>query len=56
MMTGIIVVSYHNAEGTRKYVVKQLSKLSDAYRVIVVAVDATKNMDAILLMIVNYYI
>ena len=42
MMTGIIVVSYHNAEGTRKYVVKQLSKLSDAYRVIVVAVDATK--------------
>ena len=42
MMTGIIVVSYHNAEGTRKYVVKQLSKLSDAYRVIVVAVDATE--------------
>ncbi|RJV06238.1 glycosyltransferase family 2 protein [Bacteroides sp. AF34-31BH] len=42
MMTGIIVVSYHNAEGTRKYVVKQLSKLSDTYRVIVVAVDATE--------------
>jgi len=40
MMTGIIIVSYHNAEGTHKYVLEQLSKLSDTYRVVVVAVDA----------------
>lgn len=42
MITGIIIVSYHNAEGTRKYVTEQISKLSDSYRIVVVAVDATE--------------
>lgn len=40
MMTGIVVVSFHNAEGTKKYVTEQLSQLTDEYRVIIVAVDA----------------
>lgn len=40
MITGIVVVSYHNAEDTSKYVTKQLVQLSDDYRVVVVAVDA----------------
>lgn len=40
MITGIVVVSYHNADGTSKYVTKQLMRLSDNYRVVVVAVDA----------------
>lgn len=40
MITGIVVVSYHNAEGTSGYVTEQLARLSDDYRVVVVAVDA----------------
>jgi predicted glycosyltransferase len=40
MITGIVVVSYHNAEGTSGYVTEQLTRLSDDYRVVVVAVDA----------------
>lgn len=40
MITGIVVVSYHNANGTSKYVTEQLARLSDDYRVVVVAVDA----------------
>lgn len=40
MMTGIVVVSYHNAEGTKRYITEQLSKLTDKYRVIIIAVDA----------------
>lgn len=42
MITGIVVVSYHNAEDTSKYVTKQLVRLSDDYRVVVVAVDANE--------------
>lgn len=34
------MVSYHNAEGTIKYITEQLSKLTDDYRVMIVAVDA----------------
>ena len=33
MITGIVVVSYHNAEGTSGYVTEQLARLSDDYRV-----------------------
>lgn len=40
MITGIVVVSYHNAEGTKKYVTEQLSQLTDEHRIIIVAVDA----------------
>lgn len=40
MVTGIVVVSYHNAKGTMKYVTDQLTRLADKYRVVVVAVDA----------------
>lgn len=43
MITGIIVVSYHNTEGTIKYVTEQLSRLKDKYRVIIVAVDAEED-------------
>lgn len=42
MITGIVVVSYHNAENTQKYVTNQLSRLTDDYRIVVVAVDADK--------------
>ena len=42
MITGIVVVSYHNAEDTSKYVTKQLVRLSDDYRVVVVTVDANE--------------
>lgn len=42
MITGIVVVSYHNAEGTTRYVKEQLAKLSDDYRIVVVAVDANE--------------
>lgn len=40
MITGIVVVSYHNAEGTSRYVTEQLTPLSNDYRVVIVAVDA----------------
>ena len=42
MITGIVVVSYHNAEGTTRYVNEQLPKLSDDYRIVVVAVGANE--------------
>lgn len=42
MVTGIVVVSYHNADGTTKYVNEQLVKLSDNYRIVVVAVGANE--------------
>lgn len=40
MITGIVVVSYHNAENTQKFVTNQLSRLTDDYRTVIVAVDA----------------
>lgn len=40
MIIGIVVVSYHNVDGTSKYVTEQLTRLSDDYRVVVVAVAA----------------
>lgn len=40
MITGIVVVSYHNANDTSRYITEQLTQLSDDYRVVVVAVDA----------------
>lgn len=48
MITGIIVVSYHNSEGTQKYVLEQLFGLTDSYRVVVVAVDANEQYGRIL--------
>lgn len=40
MLIGIIIVSYHNEEGTVRYILQELPKLTDNFRVIVVAVDA----------------
>ena len=42
MITGIIIVSYHNIESTQQYVSKQLPQLTDCYRVVVIAVDANQ--------------
>lgn len=40
MLTGIIIVSYHNEEGTVRYIKEELSKLTDDIRIVVVAVDS----------------
>lgn len=39
---GVVVVSYHNSEMTKKYVLKELAKLSVPYTLVVVNNDSTE--------------